>query len=125
MSERSKHTFQFDAHQIANAAQKRAEYHEGRLEHWTQRRDKALERVKETVSAKVIEQDQTNGKLVNVVVEYGDPEAWGDYQLAWSKANSHKQNAERYRSDERVYRSQRMRNYELDADDVYHFHLDA
>lgn len=143
MAKRSEHTFQFSARQIADAAQAEAEYHEGRIEHWQAREAAALEIVKGSIGAKVVEQEMTNGKQVSVVVDYGDPEAWKEYQLAHGKVGTHRSAAERFRTDERLYRTQHPEGtlivgqdaesatyasaggtvYDLDVDDVHHFRL--
>lgn len=123
VSKRSQHTFEFTAPTIAAAAKDEAEWHEGRLLHWQELRDQAVEIVKQTIGAKVIEREQTNGTYVDVVVDYGDPAAWQEYQKASQKIKDHRAAAERYRSDQRVYETQASRTYELDLEDVHHFRL--
>jgi heme-degrading monooxygenase HmoA len=124
MSKRSEHTFQFDANDIAVAAKWEAEYHESRIDHWSERAAVALETVKGTIGAKVTEHPVSSGPpQVQIVVDYGDPDAWREYQLAFAKIGTHREAAERYRTDERVYETQGVRTYELDADDVHHFRL--
>lgn len=123
MSERTQHRFRFTATQIASAALEEAKYHEQRLEHWTKRAETALATVRDTVSAKVTEHEVTGGKQAGVVVEYGDPEAWREYQLAYGKVQSHREEADRYRTDHTLYSTQHDRSYELDSDDVHHFRL--
>jgi hypothetical protein len=123
MSERATHTFEFPASVIATAARAEAEYHEERSRHWTTRADKALGVVRATIGAKVIEQEVTGGTRAAVVVEYGDLEAWREYELAFGKIASHRTLAERYRTDQRVYETQGSRPYALDTDDVHHFRL--
>lgn len=123
MSKRSEHTFQFKAFEIAEAAAIEAAYHEERLEHWQHRSAEALVIVRETVGAKITERHVTGGTEVDVVVDYGDPEAWREYQTAFGKIRSHREAAERYRTDQRVYETQNVRVYELDTDDVHHFRL--
>lgn len=123
MSERTDHLFQFKADAIAAAAGNEAQYHEQRVVHWQDRADEALEIVKASVRAKVTETEHTGGKSAAVVVEYGDPEAWREYQTAYSKVQSHTAAADRYRTDERLYGTQGDHAYKLDSDDVHHFRL--
>lgn len=124
MSKRTEHTFQFTADRIAGAALTEAMYHEDRLEHWKVRAVDALSTVKETIGAKVIEREQTNGTVADVVVDYGDAEAWREYQQASNKIVRHRAEADRFRTDEQVYGTQDpSRIYELDTDDVHHFRL--
>jgi hypothetical protein len=123
MSERSNHKFQFSADAIAKAAKAEAEYHEARAGYWQERYEKAAEIVKATVSAKVTESLVTGGKQLHVSVDYGDPAAWEAANEAYSKVQSHRTAADRYRTDERVYGTQLIRTYELDSDDIHHFRL--
>lgn len=123
MAARTEHKFQFKASEIAAAARAEAEYHEGRVSHWAARRDAALARVTETARVKVTEMQVTGGTQANLVIDYGDPEAWHEYQVAYQKVQSHTAAAERYRTDQRVYATQADRAYELDTDDVHHFRL--
>lgn len=124
MSERNSHKFQFSASAIARAATAEAEYHEGRVEHWRRRYEKAAERVRLTVGAKVSETEATGGvKHLSVSVDYGDPEAWAEASTAHRKMQEHRNAADRYRTDERVYGTQGDRAYDLDTEDVHHFRL--
>lgn len=124
MTKRNEHTFQFKANDIAYAAKAERKYHEQRLEHWKERRDKALEKVKTTIGAKVTEIEGTGGhKDVQVVVDYGDKESWSEYQTATRKIASHEKAIQDYGVDERVYGSQANRLYDLDTADVAHFRL--
>jgi hypothetical protein len=123
VSKRSEHLFQFVAADIADAAANEADYHEARLTHWEARKRVALAKVKDTIGAKVEEVSVTGGTDVRVVVDYGDPGAWDEFQLSRQKVNIHRTAAERFRTDERVYRTQLQRAYELDTDDVHHFRL--
>lgn len=123
MTKRDEHTFQFDATDIAGAAKAEAEYHESRVAHYEDRRDKALVTVEQTIGAKVTRNPVTNGVQAAVVVDYGDPEAWREYSLCFGKVEEHRAAAERYRTDERVYGTQTGRTYELDTSDVHHFRL--
>ena len=123
MSKRDEHTFRFSAAQISEATRAEAEYHEARLEHWKERRDASLERVEATIGAKVVRHLQSGGEVVDVVVDYGDPEAWREFQLAERKISTHGRAAEEFRVDERVCGSQGDRTYKLDVGDVQHFRL--
>lgn len=124
MSERATHKFEFSADAIAKAARAEAEYHEGRVEVWRERYETAAAQVRETVSAKVTETEATGGiKHLNVSVDYGDPAAWNEATLAHRKMQEHCNAADRYRTDDRVYRTQDTRLYLLDIDDVHHFRL--
>lgn len=123
MTKRSEHTFEFKSADIAKAASSEAEYHEARLDHWQERAEKALVTVKSTIGAKVAEHPVTSGPpQLSVDVDYGDPEAWAEYQLAFRKAREHQAAADRYRTDEKLYGTQ-DRVYDLDAEDVHHFRL--
>lgn len=123
MSKRDEHTFEFQASEIAQAAKAEADYHESRVDHWEERAATALVTVKSTIGAKVEEHPVTSGPpQVQIVVDYGDSAAWREYTLAHQKANQHREAADRYRTDERVYGTQ-QRPYELDTNDVHHFRL--
>lgn len=123
MAERNKHLFQFQADRISEAAKEEAAYHEEREAHWRERAEKALVEVESTIGAKVVRQPVSGGEQVTIAVDYGDRAAWDEYLLADSKVKSHRAAAERYRTDERVYGSQGVTAYDLDADDVHHFRL--
>lgn len=125
MTKRSEHTFQFTAQQLEMAASNEAAYHEKRRAHWQERADTAIVTVKETIGAKVVERAVTGGTEMEVVVDYGDTEAWREYSTAMRKINRHREEAERYRSDQRVYGTQGERFYELDTDDVHHYRLNG
>lgn len=123
MTERAKHTFQFSAGLIAAAAGAEADYHESRLDHWKARADAALVIVKATAKVKIVDVPVTDGTEVDVVVDYGDQEAWREYQRARAKMATHLEAAERFRSDERLYATQGGRIYDLDGQDVHHYRL--
>jgi hypothetical protein len=120
---RDDHTFQFSAAVIAGAAQAEAKYHEERLAYWEAEYEASIQTVEATIGAKVVRRDVTGGQQVDVVVDYGDAEAWAQTQRAFGKIRAHRDAAERFRTDERVYRTQGDRTYELDTDDVHHFRL--
>jgi hypothetical protein len=123
MSERASHKFQFNANIIAEAAEAEAAYHDERVVYWEDRLRVALATVKATIGAKVVESEVTGGKRADVIVDYGDPEAWREYQLAYGKVRTHKEAADRYLTDARLYGTQSVQTYELDSDDVHHFRL--
>lgn len=120
---RKEHLFLFSASDIAKAAAAEAEYHEERKAYWEKEYDAAVAIVEKTAGAKVQKQAVTDGYRVDVVIDYGDPAAYRRMQESFSKINSHREDAERFRTDERVYGSQSDRLYELDSDDVRHFRL--
>jgi hypothetical protein len=102
VSERNTHKFQFPADAIAAAAKSEAEYHEARIVHWQERADKAIEIVKNTIGAKVVEHEVSSGSRYSIEVDHGDPTAWREFDLAQGKVRSHTQSAERFRTDESV-----------------------
>lgn len=130
MSKRSEHTFQFPAEQIRDAARAEAEYHEARADYWRSELDTATTRVEETASVKVERRPQTGGWRPEVVIDTGDPAAYARMSEASRKLQTHTDESERFRTDERVYGSQVGllvtgigKLYDLDADDVHHFRL--
>jgi hypothetical protein len=123
LMERNEHKFDFSGSKIARAASMEAEYHRERLAHWHERHEVAKEKVEGTIGAKLAEHEVTGGTQLNVVVDYGDKEAWEELQLAHQKIKVRREAAERYDSDATVYGTQAGRNYQLDADDVQHFRL--
>lgn len=124
MSERTRHKFTFEAEEIARSARDEADYHRDRLAHWTQRAEQALTRVRETIGAKVVTHAVTGGdEMASIDVDYGDRSAWDEYQLAVVKTRAHRQAADRYETEARIYGTQVERTYELDTDDVDHFRL--
>jgi len=123
MSQRNEHLFQFTGQQIADAAGQEAVYHDDRHTHWRGRAEAALERVEASISAKVVRRPVSGGEQVDVVVDYGDPEAWAEYRLAVGKADSHAEDRDRYLEDQTTYGTQPLRSYDLDRDDVRHYHL--
>jgi hypothetical protein len=123
MSNRSKHLFHFSAAEISAAAGKEAEYHESRRDHWQKEMDAALARMKATASIKVEQVQVAGGWRPEITIEYGDPSAYTRLREAGAKANSHRERAERLRTEERLYKTQGGRVYELDADDVHFYRL--
>jgi hypothetical protein len=122
-ADRHDHRFQFKASEISEAARAEAEYHEDRLKHWQESYDIAVKRVEETVGAKVDKVPVTGGTQVCVVIDYGDPAAHSLMQTSWGKIHRHREQAEQYRVDERVYASQGDRVYDLSVSDVSYFRL--
>jgi len=120
---RSEHTFLFSAADISKAAKDEAEYHESRVAYWQEEYDKAVAIVEVTAGARVDRRPVTGGYEVDVVVDYGDPAAYQQMRRSFQKINSHREEAETFRTDERVYGSQDSRMYELDSADVHHFRL--
>jgi hypothetical protein len=123
MSERDSHKFQFTASQIAFAARREAEYHGERLKHWLDRESAALEKTRGGLSARIVEQQITGGVTYTTVVDFGDPEAWKELQLACQKVQAHRRDMDRFTSDATLYGTQADRVYMLDTDDVYHYRL--
>jgi hypothetical protein len=124
MSARDEHTFQFKAKQIAEAAKQQAIYHETRLAYWTKEYDDNVEIVEQTIGAKLVRRRLTNGYRIDVEVDYGDPAAYHRLTEAFRKIASHRESAEKFRSDQHVYSTQGDRIYEMDLDDVQYYHLD-
>jgi hypothetical protein len=120
---RAEHEFQFAAEEIATAAAAEASYHEGRETYWAEEFDKSFKRVKETAGVEVKEVNVTGGKRFDVAVDYGDMTAYRRMNEASQKMQTHREAAEKYRSDAKVYGSQNGRMYELTADDVHYFRL--
>ncbi len=121
---RDKHSFRFTAGQITAAAKAEAEYHHGRAEHWRQVFDQATARIKDTASIEFQEYPVTGGKRFQAVVKYGDPGAYEKMNTAGGKIDSHRQAADRFATEARVYGSQHAdREYELDTADVHYFRL--
>lgn len=123
MSQRNEHLFQFNAIRIAAAASDEADYHEDRLQFWKDEYDKAVEVVENTIGAKVEKRNVTGGYTVDVVVDYGDPADYRQMKRAFEKMNDHRDAAERYRSDQKVYETQADGVYLLDTNDVHYFRL--
>lgn len=120
---RKEHTFLFSATDIKKAAMDEANYHEERVAYWEDEYDKAVAIVEATAKARVEKLAVTGGYTATVVIDYGDPAAYERMRQSFSKINSHREAAEQFRTDERVYGSQDGRQYELDTEDVHHFRL--
>ena len=84
--------------------------------------DKVVNIVEETISAKVVKRQVTNGYEVDVVVNYGDQSAYSSMRQAFTKIQKHIEERDKYLSDYNVYNTQ-DRSYELDSTDVYYFNL--
>lgn len=119
---RDKHTFQFQADQIAKAAKIEAEYHRQRNLFWGAELEKAVAVVKKTARIEVKEFAITGGVRFDVAVEYGDPSAYRRMQEASEKAYRHRQACERFETDARIYGTQ-DRVYELSTEDVHYYRL--
>ena len=120
---RDKHEFQFTATAIAGAAAREAEYHRAREEYWRNEYRKATETVKATASVEVKTYPVTGGERADVVVNYGDPSAYKRMTEGFQKAGAHRQDAERYETEARIYGTQGDRVYELSGTDVHYFRL--
>lgn len=123
MTKRTEHLFQFTAYKIASAAAIEAEYHEQRVMYWQTEMDEAYKRVEATMSARIQQQPITGGWRADVVVDYGDPAAYRRLNEAGNKIHSHREAAERFRTEQQIYETQRERMYDLDTDDVHHYRL--
>lgn len=123
MSLRNEHKFTFEGKAIAEAAQAESDYHADRIGHWQARADKALEVVRDTIGAKVVEQNVTGGKQASIDIDYGDREAWAEYTLAYRKVAMHTEDRDRFEQDAVTYGSQPGVYFELDRDDVRWFRL--
>lgn len=123
MSKRSEHLFQFAAHKIAGAAGREADYHETRAAEWQAEYDANIGRVEETIGAKVTRRQLTMGEEIDVIVDYGDPEAWMQVRRANAKIREHREQAEQFRVAEALYNTQVGRVYDLDTADVDYFRL--
>jgi len=98
-------------------------YHAERAKYWQGEQQKAAAHIRETATVVVSEAPVTGGFRMHVGVDYGDA---GDYLRlgeAYEKWQSHRDAAERFRSDAEVYGTQGDRVYELSLDDVHHFRL--
>jgi hypothetical protein len=121
---RDKHTFQFSAGQIAEAAKDEAAYHSDRVSYWKGVLERCIDRVKDTAEIQFEEVDVTGGKRLQVSVKYGDQLAYQKMSLAYGKIDSHRAAAERFETDARVYGSQSAdRVYDLDTADVHYYRL--
>ena len=125
---RKEHTFFFKAREIAASAGNEAEYHRQRIAYWQGEQDAAVEIVKKTMGVKLEKQSMTGGYQTVVSVDPGDPKAYYRMQTAERKVQSHREAAERYETDQRLYFTQVTdegggREYELTTEDVHYFNL--
>lgn len=120
----NEHTFRFHAGEIAKAAGDEAAYHEARADYWQGEYERAVERVEDTIGAKVNRRPVTGGFEVEVVIDYGDQEAYGRMQQAFRKMNTHREKARLFRTDETLYGTQ-DRDYELSNSDVHALRIGA
>ena len=95
------------------------------MHYWQQEMDTALARLKETASIKVEQVQVTGGWRPEIRIDYGDPSAYTRLYEASAKTNSHREQAERLRTEERLYATQGARIYELDGDDVHFYRLNG
>lgn len=123
MSKRAEHTFQFEAGAIETAASQEAAYHEDRASYWRKEQERAAEAAIAGAQIELHKFPVTGGDRIDLAIKYGDAAEYGRMQEAFTKAERHRQAAERYRTDQRIYGSQNGRTYELDSDDVHHFRL--
>jgi hypothetical protein len=123
MTKRMEHTFQFKASEIAAAAKAEADYHEDRAAHWQIEYDHNIGTVEATIGAKVTRRAVTMGEKLDVVVDYGDPEAWAQVRRANQKMRQHREEAEQFLADHYLYATQGDRVYDLDTADVHHYRL--
>jgi hypothetical protein len=123
MSKRQEHTFQFTAEAIAKAAGEEADYHEARVAYWQGELEAAYATVERTMGARIEKQHVTNGWRPEVTIDYGDPAAYRRMGEAAAKVQTHQQEAERFRTDQRLYATQGERVYELATADVHHYRL--
>ena len=120
---RNEHEFQFSASEISDAAADEADYHEKRIAYWEDEYEKAIATVEATASVEVKRRDITGGQTVDVVVNYGDYDAYLQMQRAFKKIATHRDALERFQSDEQVYATQGDRVYELSLEDVHYYRL--
>lgn len=121
---RDKHSFQFTAGQITEAAKAEQAYHQDRMNYWREIFENATARIKKTASIEFQEYPVTGGKRFQAVVKYGDPAAYEKMNTAGGKIDSHRAAAERFATETHVYGSQEpFRVYELDTADVHYFRL--
>ena len=120
---RTEHRFQFSASAIAAAAQAEAEYHKQRMAFWADAYGTAMTTVQATARVDFKEYQVTGGVRIDAVVTYGDPAEWKRAQEAWGKIHEHRQAADRFITDARIYGTQGERIYELDSEDVHYFRL--
>ena len=123
MSKRTEHSFQFKASEIAAAAGEEAKYHEDRVRYWRDEFEKSYKVVESTIGAKIMKRSVTQGELFDVQVDYGDPVAYRRMSESQAKIQKHLDQAERLRTDEKVYSTQGDRSYELDTSDVHYYRL--
>lgn len=123
MSIRDKHLFQFSAQKIAVAAKAEAVYHREREKYWLEEYEMSLGRVKATAGVEFKEYPVTGGMRVSMEVSYGDLPALNRMQEAYAKLGRHREQAERFETDARVYETQGEQSYDLSTDDVHYFRL--
>ena len=120
---RKQHTFEFLASDIAEAAASEAEYHRARKTYWEEEYEISVKQVEATIGAKVVKHPSTDGYTVDVIVDYGDRDAYTRLQQAFRKINNHREQAELFESDAATYGLQGERFYELSREDVRFYRL--
>ena len=121
----NEHLFQFRGLDIAEAAETECEYHRDRLAHWRGQQEDLVGQAKGlTAVVKVIEQQVTGGKRVQIVADLS-----GAQEINWklnevgSKIDWHRGKADEYGIKAAAYKTQPDRYYELDPQDVAYFRL--
>jgi 3-keto-L-gulonate-6-phosphate decarboxylase len=120
---REKHLFQFNAKAIADAAALEAKYHRDRERYWKQEQADSLKIVQKTAKIVVKEVAVSGGTRPEVTLDYGDASAQIRMNEAFYKAANHRQAAERFETDAKVYGTQGERVYELETADVHYYRL--
>jgi len=120
---RERHLFQFHAVQIASAARAEAAYHDERRKWWETEQELAIAEVKATTSLEVKEFEITGGKRIDLSINYGDGAAYRRMKESGEKIATHREAAERFETDARVYGTQGDRIYELETADVHYYRL--
>lgn len=120
---REKHLFQFKAGEIAAAAKAEAEYHRKRAAYWQAEQASALERLKASAKIIVKEQHVTGGVRPDVTLDFGDLSAQSRMYEAFNKWHQHRDAADKFEMDAKVYGTQGERVYEMETADVHHFRL--
>jgi hypothetical protein len=121
---RAGHEFHFTAKQIAENAKAEADYHQDRYDHWKERRDAALPKVRETITAKLVETARSGGGFdYAVATNHGDPEAWTELTTSQRKMDTHLSEVTKFRGEQRLYETQGDTGFNLTGADVAYFRL--
>jgi hypothetical protein len=119
---KDKHTFQFSAHAIAEAAQRMADYHSQRLAYWEEEYQKSLHDAMNSAKVTYTVNPHTGGHHTEITALY-DLGAGRRMREAEDKVAAHFAAREKYKVDAALYETQHMTMYELGVDDVHYFHL--